>query len=326
MRLEARVVGGSVYFERAEADDATLTDPRLPAGERVFLRRAGEPTWLRRPARALALVHPAIVGPFELLDLLRAARAGLGTGRPDGERRRHDLDAAALRPLGASAATLWVGPDRRLARVRVEAAGATVDYEVTGYGAPVDVPAPAGGDVTDTGTAGGTAPAPAGPWVRVASGRHEGVPWALERAPASGGGDCWRFTSSPRLVATDVACIPVPPPSTPPPLAIEFPFTTRGAGPADVVVAVTAVEVTDARFLRLDGSALGAVASVAADGRGTIVWVGATRPPVVAASLTTAAGGVLSCGPGTVASVADAQGLTPAELDDARGYPWACTG
>lgn len=323
---ELRVVDGAMYTQRVVATDEALADPALAVADRMFLRRSTEATWLRRPASALTVAGPAAAGPFVLLDVLAGAGADLGEPRSDGELTRYQPTTARLAALRIDGVSLWIDGEQRLRRVRLEDTTGTYDYEVTRSGVDVAVEAPPGDDVTGIGTSTGTAVAPAGEWQRVSNGVQAGVTWKLERAPATNGGTCWRFSSTPRLVDVDVACVSAPgEPGAPPELTVEFPFTTGGNGPADVVVAVATVDVTDARFAFVDGTTAPAVTSAFSNGTGALVWIGPTEPAVVAAALTTADGTVLSCGPGAVATAADAQGLTAEELAEQRTYPWACT-
>lgn len=323
---ELRVVDGAMYAQRVVASEEVLADPALPVADRIFLRRSAEAAWLRRPASALTVAGPAVAGPFVLLDTLASASVDLGEPRRDGELMRYEPTAPALSALQIGGISLWIDGEQRLRRVRLESSASTYDYEVTEYGVEVDVVAPPEDDVTETGTSTGTAVAPAGNWERVSNGVQAGVTWELERAPATNGGACWRFSSTPRLVDVDVACASAPgQPEAPPEFAVEFPFTTGGTGSADVVVAVATVDVADARFAFVDGTTAPAVTSAFSNGTGALVWIGPTEPPVVAAALTTADGTELSCGPGSVATAADAQGLTAEELAEQRTYPWACT-
>jgi hypothetical protein len=323
---ELRVVDGAMYAQRVVASEEVLADPALAVADRIFLRRPAEATWLRRPASALTLAGPAVAGPFVLLDLLASADADLGEGRRDGELTRYEPTAPGLSALQIGGVSLWIDGEQRLRRVRLEGAAGTYDWEVTAYGVEVEVVALPEDDVTGIGTSTGTAVAPAGDWQRVSNGVQAGVTWALERAPATDGGNCWRFSSTPRLVAVDVACTSAPGgPGAPPEFAVDFPFTTGGAGGADVVVAVATVDVADARFAFADGTTAPAVTRAFSNGTGALVWIGPAEPAVVAATLTTADGTVLSCGPGSIASATDAQGLTAEELAEQRTYPWACT-
>ena len=328
-RLEVRVVDRAVYLERAEVSGTVLDEVGADGSDllaRSLVRRAGEARWLRRPARARVALDPSLAGPFALLETLVDARTVFDPPVRDGDGYRFDADAARIGLLPPRELHLWVDGRARLTRVRAEAEATVLDYRITGYAVAVDVAAPPAGEVTESGTATGTAVEPAGDWLAVIEGQDAGVTWSLERAPATNGGTCWRFSSTPRLVDVDVACASPPAePGTPAEFAVEFPFAGHGTGPVDVVVAVGTVEVTDARFAFVDGTTAPAVASRFSEGTGAVVWIGPAVPPVVAATLTTAAGVELSCGPGRIITAADAQAMTDEELAEERTYPWACT-
>jgi hypothetical protein len=161
-----------------------------------------------------------------------------------------------------------------------------------------------------------------GDYATVAAQENDGLDWTLDRAPAAGGGACWRVTTDPELdgVFADEHCVtPAPGPAW---FTVDFPQVARLTSDHDVVVLASPVPITKATFEFGDGTE---AEPVFTSDDGTIaVWAGATDPVALSVALTLDDGTEAACGPGDVQSAAQMQGKSDKQIRDIREFPWTC--
>ncbi|MGQ0826390.1 MAG: hypothetical protein ACT4OX_15405 [Actinomycetota bacterium] len=166
-------------------------------------------------------------------------------------------------------------------------------------------------------------PAREGEFEELASGDDDGLEWTLSRAPASGGGVCWRLETNPELdlVREPTHCDSAVPPDTPLGFRIDFPYSSGITTDHDIVVGVVPAPIDSAEFGFADGTS--AEPTYLDEEAGIVVWAGASRP--VAGSVDIAAEGLrYGCGPGDVTSALQLYGQSDAQLIDARQFVWTC--
>ncbi len=165
-----------------------------------------------------------------------------------------------------------------------------------------------------------------GDFEEVASGDDGGLEWTLSRAPAAGGGVCWKLETDPELtlVREPEHCDGVLPADMPVAFRADFPYAgdIRSGADHDIVVGVIPAEIEKAEFGFADGSS--APPTYLDVASGIVVWAGSSRPVAAAVEITLADGTPLGCGPGDVTSALELYEAPEAKLLDIRQFVWTC--
>jgi hypothetical protein len=162
-----------------------------------------------------------------------------------------------------------------------------------------------------------------GDYETVASGNDDGLDWTVDRAPAAGGGACWRVTTDPELdfVFADEHCVtPVAGPSW---FTVDFPQVARLKPDHDIVVLSSPAPIKQATFAFADGTDAEAV--FMSDDGTVAVWAGAADPVALSVALTLDDGTEAACGPGDVQSADQMRGKSDKQIREIREFPWTCT-
>lgn len=163
-----------------------------------------------------------------------------------------------------------------------------------------------------------------GDWEEIASSDDGGVAWTLSRAPAAGGGVCWRLETDPELdlVTQPEHCNSPLPPEASRVLRMDFPYASGITTDHDIVVGVLPEEIVSAEFGFSDGT-LAEPTYLDKEG-GIVVWSGPSRPAAAAVTIELTDGVEVGCGPGDVVSPLELTDLPDERLIDARQFVWTC--
>jgi hypothetical protein len=318
---EMRWVDKKLYFTRTAA-----TVPSTEAVS-VFTRPQSAKPWRALNLKSgIVLALPSAFSPVVVVDWLQ--RLEVPVKAHDGE-RVGDVETTRLtttRPIGigvwlGATVDLWVDKDELVVRVRITSPGGGAQYDVTDYGAAVDVSPPPADQIATRSEL--VTPEPNGPFTTVKSGTTSGVTWALQRAPGSNGTECWRWQATPPLAQPGLAtpdtpqcAAPLPETSDDPSELVDVAVHGDATGSYDALAVLLPAGV---KKLTL-GFVGGKTEQLTPDR--VVVWVGPPSPVKAYLGVTLADGTTMDCGAGAVASVGD---LTdPKATADLGGAAWGC--
>ena len=318
---ELRWTAKTLYIKRA-----TVT---LPANDTlvIFTRVAKFKPWRKfglGPGITEAL--GSAFSPLALLKELQQVKAAPTAhgGETVGNVSTTRLSVRLTSVLGiwtGSTVDVWVDEHHLVRRVRIETPAGGVQYDVTDYGARVDVTAPAPNTITDESEL--VKIQAAEPFKTVASGTSAGVSWSLQRAAGTQGTTCWRWQASrplaQQLQAPEAGrCFrPVDPDATPDDQT-QFLVYGNGKGSYD---ALAVVLPRSAKKLVL-GFVGGKTQPVPVPVGTPLVWVGPPSPFKAYLGITLANGSLVDCGAGAVTTVDDL--TNPTLTGPAETAAWAC--
>jgi hypothetical protein len=356
MRLE-----GSLTTADGSTGDVTISVAREPARGDVDLgvssaapgatghtamRWQGDDLWMRLDDEA-AVLEPGrpwrtglytdetavITVPYDpvllldtLIDSITEVVEPVGVDDEAGGLRRFDIRLIGVpaAAIGFGQGSLWVDDDDRVARIRLEGRGRTLELEVVERGIDVTVAAPADDEI---GTPGGPPAVAEGPWQLVREGRDEatGVTWMLERAPGSRGTVCWRLTADPALQSApstgpqgEVCREPFGPDDDPDDQVL-FLVDASGATPYDALVLLVPAG-SQATAVDLDGI----THAVEVDEDGFATWFAGAEVFAVAMEVILPDGTELQCGPGIITEYADLDLIPADQRSSLRDEVWSC--
>ena len=163
-----------------------------------------------------------------------------------------------------------------------------------------------------------------GDYEEVASGESDGLAWTLSKAPAAGGGLCWKLETDPELElvrASEHCDVPLPD-DQPLAIRVDFPYASDIRDDHDIVVGVVpGGKIESAEFGFSDGAT--AEPTYIDEDSGVFVWAGPSRPVAAAIDLV-ADGNRIACGPADITSALELFEAPEAQLLDVRQFPWTC--
>jgi hypothetical protein len=317
-----RVVDGTFYFERAPV--------ALPRNDSLFVFSRDESFKPWRAASLGAVLDgvPSAFSPLALLEWIERNNVEL---EAKGTEQIGDVDATRLTTTReilvgvwtGSTVDLWVDGEQRVVRVRVAGDGGGTQYDVTDFGAEVEIEAPAEDEVsTETEQ---PVVEPSGPFEEVASGTTEGVTWTLLRAPGTEGTSCWRWQATPPLPQVGLPnpdafrCVKAP--DMPEEVSdvsdeILFPVIGNGQGSYDALVALVPEDTAAATMGFVGGTTQDVPVSK------PFVWIGPPQPLKGYLGLTLDDGTRVDCGAGAITTPDDL--TNDAFTGFATTAAWAC--
>lgn len=324
---EIRRASDAAYLRRVEID--------LPDAQQGFLtRRPGDPTWVKAPVDH-PTIHSTITAhdPLVLLAELKALDARLEPGKEKEGPDSYTVTApegALEEALGLDAVsiTLTADADGRLAHVHIESQEAEIDYDVSGFGDPVDAEAPASSEVIDvsdlpSGEPISTRPEPDGALTTILSGDASGVAWDLRSGPGTQGTVCWQLRQGDPLSAegSGTRCIPPGPDGADPADRVGIAIRPDEVSALEALVLATPDPVVGASLGFRDGARSEATYDAPL---GLTYWVGPRGSEPWFVGFTLADGRLFDCTPGTVVSVQDVVALTDDDVAELYGGSWTC--
>jgi len=317
--VEIRWTNGSVYVRRAIARANTVTNAfQLP-----LYRTAGQQEWSQGSASGLGVNFITnAFDPPSLLDLIGGIARPLESSATIDGKPVTELKSAKPVIVG-----LWTGASvgvfvdnrHRAVRVKITSPDGGTSYDLTNFGATVDVPLPPASDIalsTNVRIQLATA------FQLAASGTTNGVRWRLLSAPTTDGQVCWRWDATPPIEQVGAngpqrsRCITPPRADAPLEEHVRFPVESNGLGSYNALVALVpnAPKALDLGFV---GGLIEPQKLVS-----PLVWIGPTSKTPAYLGITMPNGTHLDCGAGPVGSPADLKdsSLTGSAATD----PWTC--
>jgi len=317
--VEIRWTDGSVYVRRAVAQPALVTNTLLLP----LFRTGGQQPWARGSAKGIGVNF--ITNPFDppaLLDLIGEIGTPIKSSATLAGKRVTVLKSSqpVLTGLWTGATVrVYVDDQNRAVRVEITSPTGGTTYNLSGFGATLDVAVPSASEIASATNARIKL---ATGFQAAAHGTSMGVVWRLLAAPTTDGQICWRWDAHPAIRQVDAdgpqnsRCITPPANDAPLDETLRFAVQSDGTGSYNVLAVLMPYK---SRAVDLGFIGGGVVPQKPAD---PFVWVGPTSKTPGYLGITLPNGSRLDCGAGSISSIAD---LKDSSLTShASTEPWTC--